>query len=255
MYPQTHVFFAQKLFGFLSDALVLGSVFPDIAAGLYADRNESHGRGAEMLLFLQENAELNEFVMGVITHGIDPRGLDYYGDEKFLSYERGYCFEKGRLIVEETIEACNLPSSIGWWKSHNIIEMGIELFINNSYCSSALESAFGNEVLVSQISEYMARFYTTEPNTFQNRICNFFNYIEISKITAESLAARYDLQMYTRHKIHIDIERVTRLIYKAGELIAEDFDRFFTHALKNVNKSLSELQSQRQVTTLRINLS
>ncbi|HAU31045.1 MAG: hypothetical protein XD78_0200 [Desulfotomaculum sp. 46_296] len=246
MYPQTHVFFAHKLFGLLSDALVLGSIFPDIAAGLYPDRNESHGKGADMLFLLQEKEELREFVLGVITHGIDPRGLDYYGDEKFLSYERGYCFEKGRLIVNETIEACNLPSSMGWWKSHNIIEMGIELFINNSYCSMALESAFSNKVLVSEISNYMASFYTTEPNVFQNRIHNFFNYIEISKITAESLAARYDLQMYTRHEIHIDIPRVTGLIFKAGELIAEDFDDFFAHALDNVNKSLLELQSQRQ---------
>jgi len=246
MYPQTHVFFAQKLFGFLSDALVLGSIFPDIAAGLYTDRNESHGRGAEMLLFLQEKMELNEFVMGVITHGIDPRGLDYYGDEKFLSYERGYCFEKGRLIVDETIKACNLPSPMGWWKSHNIIEMGIELFINNSYCSMALESAFANKVLVTEISKYMASFYTTELDAFQNRISKFFNYIEISKITAESLAARYDMQMYTRHKIHIDIPEVTRLIFKAGELIAEDFDEFFTLALDNVNKNLLELQPQRQ---------
>jgi hypothetical protein len=245
MYPQAHVFFAQKLFGFLSDALVLGSIFPDIAAGLYTDRNESHGRGSEMLLFLQEIGELNEFVMGVITHGIDPKGLDYYGDEKFLSYERGYCFEKGRLIVDETIKACNLPSSMGWWKSHNIIEMGIELFINNSTCSMALESAFANNVLISEISEFMARFYSAEPSVFQNRIGNFFNYIEISKITAESLAARYDMQMYTRHKIHIDVPRVTSLIFKAGELIAEDFDNFFDHALDNVGKNLSELQVRR----------
>lgn len=244
MYPQTHVFFAHKIFGFLSDSLVLGSIFPDIAAGLYADRNESHGRGAEMLLLLQETEEFYEFVMGVITHGTDPRGLDYYGDEKFLSYERGYCFEKGRLIVNETIEACNLPESMGWWKSHNIIEMGIELFINNSYCSMALESAFANRILVTEISKYMAHFYTAEPDIFLNRIQNFFNYIEISKITAESLAARYDLQMFTRHKIHIDIPRVTGLIFKAGELIAEDFNDFLAHALENVGKSLSELQDR-----------
>ncbi len=246
MYPQTHVFFAHKLFGFLSDALVMGSIFPDIAAGLYTDRNESHGKGSKMLLFLQEVGELNEFAMGVITHGIDPKGLDYYGDEKFLSYERGYCFEKGRLIVDETIEACNLPVSMGWWKSHNIIEMGIELFINNSYCSTALESAFANDVLVSEISACMARFYTAEPGIFQKRIQNFFNYIEITKITAESLAARYDMQMYTRHKIHIDIPRVTGLIFKAGELIAQDFNDFFNLALDNVKKSLSEMQVLRQ---------
>ncbi|HAG11146.1 MAG TPA: hypothetical protein DCK76_07160 [Desulfotomaculum sp.] len=243
MYPQTHVFFAHKLFGFLSDALVLGSIFPDIAAGLYNDRNESHGRGVDMLLFLQEIGELNEFVMGVITHGIDPKGLDYYGDERFLSYERGYCFEKGRLIVDETIEACNLPASMGWWKSHNIIEMGIELYINNSFCSTALESAFANEVMVLEVSKYMSRFYATEPNKFQNRIQNFFNYIEISKISAESLAARYDMQMYTRHRIHIDVPRVTGLIFKAVELIADDFNDFFNLALDNVRKSLSELQA------------
>lgn len=237
MYPQTHVFFAEKVFGFLSPALVLGSIFPDIVAGIYRDRQESHGRGAEMLIRMQEEEDLYDFARGVITHGISPKGLDYYGDEKFLAFERGYCFEKGRPLIEETIRACNLPPRMGWWKSHNIIEMGIELHINKQNHSRALAAVFANTGLIDKISEHMALFYATKPHYFRHRIHNFSHFIEISHITAESLASRYDVQMFTRHRLHIDTARVARLILRAAEIVTDDLDDFFAYAIENVRQN------------------
>ncbi|HAP93253.1 MAG TPA: hypothetical protein DCM26_01350 [Desulfotomaculum sp.] len=242
MYPQTHVYFAEKVFGFLSPALVLGSIFPDIVAGIYPDRQESHGRGAEMLICMQQEEDLYDFARGVVTHGINPKGLDYYGDEKFLAFERGYCFEKGRPLVEETIRACNLPPKMGWWKSHNIIEMGIELHIKNQDRSRALAIAFANTSLIDKISEHIARFYATEPSHFRHRIHNFSHYIEISHITAESLASRYDVQMFTKHRLHIDTARVARLILRAAETVADDLDDFFAYTIENVRQYLVTTQ-------------
>jgi len=245
MYPQTHVFFAEKVLGFLSDALALGSIFPDIAAGVCPTRHDSHGRGAELLDASREDQELFDFARGVITHGIDPKGLDYYGDEKYLSFERGYCFEKGRSLVEETIRACHLPPEMGWWKAHNIVEMGIELNIGSSGpYGEILVKTFANAPLIEKISRRMGRFYQLDPGVFLRRVHNFANYIDTSRVCARSLAACYDVQMFTRHRIHIDVERVTGLILRAAEIVSADFPDFFAFVLRDVQKTLLELDGE-----------
>ncbi len=244
MYPQTHVFFAEKVFGFISDALALGSIFPDIAGGVCPRRQDSHGRGAELLAASRDDEDLFNFARGVITHGTDPKGIDYYGDEKYLSFEKGYCFEKGRTLVEETIQACHLPPEMGWWKAHNIIEMGIELRIGSqSPYGEILSKTFANVRLIEKICKQAGRFYRQDPAVFFQRVRNFANYIDTSRVSARSLAACYDVQMFTRHRLHIDVDRVARLILKAAEIVSEDFNEFLHYALRDVQKTFAHLKA------------
>jgi len=246
MYPQTHVYFTHRVCAELSDALVLGSIFPDMAAAFTASRQESHGKGAELLAELKSDPMLHDFARGVITHGIAPRGLDYYGDEKYRHYERGYCFEKGRQLVEETIRACNLPPAMGWWKSHNIVEMGIELlFSAGGQYSAALRAAFRNNELIEKISRRVAPYYRTEPRQVYRRILNFTNYIEISPATPHSLAVKYDVQMFYKHRIHIDIERTAALIDRASRLVTDDLEEFFDFTAAKTRKHLLEAENGR----------
>lgn len=241
MYPQTHVYFAQRVCGGLSLALALGSIFPDIVAGLTASRVESHGRGKELYDALAGDPELRDFARGVITHGVTPKGLDYYGDEKFLHYERGYCFEKARALVEETIRACNLPPSMGWWKSHNIVEMGIELHIGQEErYGRALAAAFANQALITKVSQRVAEFYGLKPQLLFQRIHNFVHYIEIARPTPRKLAAKYDVQMFSRHRIRIDIEQTARLISAAREAVMPDLEAFFKYAEEHVRQGLRD---------------
>ncbi|MGQ9825426.1 MAG: hypothetical protein ACUVSK_10610 [Desulfotomaculales bacterium] len=244
MYPQTHVYFAERVFGVLTDALALGSVFPDVAAGICTDRQESHGRGWELLCApFQDNEVFLNFVLGVISHGINPKGIDFYGDEKYLTYERGYCFEKARPLVKETIRACNLPSEMGWWKAHNIVEMGIELTVGSGRpYGEILQKAFANKELVEKISSRVANFYNRDPQVFYRRIYNFANYIDTSRVTPQSLASHYDIQMFTRHRIHIDVNRVAGLILRAAEIVADDLDEFLRFVSSNLQKTLLDLE-------------
>ncbi|WP_027717036.1 hypothetical protein [Desulfovirgula thermocuniculi] len=242
MYPQTHVYFAQRVCGTLSLALALGSIFPDIVAGLTASRTESHGRGKELYEALAGDPELRDFARGVITHGVTPKGLDYYGDEKFLHYERGYCFEKARALVEETIVACNLPPSLGWWKSHNIVEMGIELHIGQEErYGRALAAALGDRGLLAKVSSRVAAFYGLDPQLLFRRIHNFLHYIEVARPTPEKLAAKYDVQMFSRHRIRIDVERTARLITAAREAVMPDLEDFFAYVEERVRQGLSDI--------------
>ncbi len=132
MYPQTHIYFAEKVLARENDSVALGSVFPDMIIGRYFNHLKAHSRGAEIYRYLRNNGAFSDFRDGVVTHGFDPKGLDYYGDEKYLDYERGYCFERGRPFVLATVMACNIPYEMGWWKAHNIIEMGVELLVGLS---------------------------------------------------------------------------------------------------------------------------
>jgi len=246
MYPQTHVYFAEKVFGRLTEPLALGSVFPDIIQGIVPNRQKSHGCGAEILTYMREqdnNKDLLDFARGIITHGIKPAGLDYYGDEKFLSYERGYCFEKGRVLIDETIKACRLPPAMGWWKTHNIIEMGIELHLSdfNNY-GQILSASFANIDLLARLSQYLGYFYAIEPALLRQRILRFAGFIEISRVTATSLANRYDLQMFAKHHLHIDIPHVAELIKQAITIVNDDLAEFFIYVLDKVKHNLITLR-------------
>ncbi|MFZ5631823.1 MAG: hypothetical protein ACOY40_03180 [Bacillota bacterium] len=240
MYPQTHVYFAEKVLGKMNDAVALGSIFPDMAIGAGVNRDLSHGSGLEILKFLESSHQLRDFALANITHGVNPSGLDYYGDEKNPPCERGYCFEKGRILVEPTIRACNLPEEMGWWKSHNIIEMGIEMRVSTGgNYGRYLYEAFQNKNLVEEICDRLGAFFGRGFQPFLQRLSNFPSYIDLSASTAESLAAKYDYQMYYKHRIHINVAEVAKLISLAAEVVEDDIDEFFRSVTGKVKDLLS----------------
>lgn len=241
MYPQTHVYFAERVLEKMNDAVALGSIFPDMAIGAGLHRDVSHGSGFEILNFLRDHRQgrLQDFALANITHGVNPDGLDYYGDEKNPPYERGYCFEKGRPLVEATVRACNIPPEMGWWKAHNIIEMGIEMRISaGGDYGHYLNAAFKNHVLIEDICNSLGVFFGRGPLTFIHRVSNFPSYIDISVSTAESLAVKYDYQMYYKHRIHVNVAEVARLIMMAAEIVEDDMEEFFTSVAGKVKKNL-----------------
>lgn len=239
MFPQTHVYFAGLVLDKMSDEVALGSVFPDMAIGAGVNRDVSHNSGKQLFEFLRQEGRLQDFALANITHGVTPDGLDYYGDEKNPPYERGYCFEKGRSLVDDTIKACHIPPEMGWWKAHNIVEMGIEMRI----CSSGeygrcLYRALHNRELIESVSERLGEFYGVGTMPFARRMSSFPSYIDLSDSTAESLAAKYDYQMQYKHRISINIQEVARLIRLASEMIEEDIDQFFITVADRVKKTL-----------------
>jgi len=240
LFPQTHVYFAEKVLGKINDAVALGSVFPDMAIGAGVNRDISHSSGLEMLKFLGADRALRDFAMANITHGVNPDGLDYYGDEKNPPDERGYCFEKGRSLVEATIKACNIPPEMGWWKAHNIVEMGIEMRISASgIYGQHLYTAFQNSSLIGIVCDRLAAFFGREPLPFVKRMSSFPSYIDLTCSTAESLAVKYDYQMYYKHSIHVNIAKVAKLISLAAEMVDDDIEDFFLSVTGKVKRTVS----------------
>lgn len=229
MYPQTHIYFAEWILGTKGDPVTMGSIMPDILNEDPFNHYESHTKGAEIYNFLKKHNTLLTFGSAVITHGFVPKGLDYYGDEKYLDFEKGYCYEKAKPFITETIDACNIPPSMGWWKAHNIVEMGVELIVSSwDYYSDRFYSAFANRVLISEVDEMLHALWKDKNITFAHRVEKFAGVIEQNKASAESLAQKYRLQMLAKHKIEIDTGKVALLIDKAAAAVDEELAQFFS---------------------------
>ncbi len=76
---------------------------------------------------MEQAPELIPAAQGMIIHGVDPKGVDYYADEHWGTGERGWCFQLIEPFVPRVIDACALPAEWGLWKGHNFIEMAMEL--------------------------------------------------------------------------------------------------------------------------------
>lgn len=242
MYPQTHVYFAETLIGRQSEQISLGSILPDLLVGGCFNHCEAHSKGAEIYNYLIKNRSLPDFGLAVLTHGFIPKGLDYYGDEKYLEYEKGYSFEKARPYIKKTVEACNIPPEMGWWKAHNIVEMGVELLVGSSgEYSERLKSAFTSHSLVSEVDELFYSLWSDKDLEFIKRIKRFMGFIELEKPSVESLAQKFRVQMFFRHKVDIDTKKTAQLIFQAAESVTVDLYQFFKNTSGYVKRNIEEM--------------
>ncbi len=243
MYPQTHVLFAETVLGKQGDAVTLGSVLPDMLVGVFG-HYEAHCKGLEIYNFIKKHNLFMDFGKAVVTHGFVPEGLDYYGDEKYLDYEKGYCFEKARPFISETVEACNIPPEMGWWKAHNIVEMGVELLVGSTdNFGERIKNAFLNNSLVWGVDEMFHELWK-ENNLdldFKRKVKRFAGFVDLEKVTIDSLARKYQVQMQVKHQVEIDTKKVARLIDRAAESVKEDWQVFFNTVAARVKRNLKEL--------------
>jgi len=242
MFPQTHLYFAARMLSRMSDAIALGSVFPDMVITPEVTWNDTHCRGAELYRYLGSDRQLRDFSLAAVTHGASPAGLDFYGDKSYPPYNHGFCFEKARPLVDKTIAACRVPDELGWWKAHNILEMGIELsFAAQGRWGGFLRQALTNDELIGRLAERLAGFLPLPAGEFVRRMHQYPGLVELNAATAESLAGKYAVQMRAKHGAEIDIPAVAGLIELARESVAPDLEGFFRFTEQRVAAVLREL--------------
>ncbi|OPY60675.1 MAG: hypothetical protein A4E56_02553 [Pelotomaculum sp. PtaU1.Bin065] len=242
MYPQTHVYFAETVLGKQGDIVTLGSILPDMLVGKDFSHYEAHSKGVEIYNFAGKDDLILDLGKAVSTHGFEPKGLDYYGDEKYLDYEKGYCFEKARSFIAQTVEACDIPAEMGWWKAHNIIEMGVETIISSTdYYSERIKTALYNRCLINKVDEILQELWEKNSLNFARRVEKFAGFVEIERATAESLAKKYYIQMQYRHHVEIDVKKVAKLINVAAEKVILDLNEFFNTTSGMVKNNIKAL--------------
>ncbi|MDD4170519.1 MAG: hypothetical protein PHD36_09775 [Desulfotomaculaceae bacterium] len=242
MFPQTHVFFAEIILEKQGDNITLGSILPDMLLGCGFSHAEAHSKGSDIYHFIRHDSYLKDFGRAVASHGFVPEGLDYYGDEKYQNFERGYCFEKARRLITKTVDACNIPPEMGWWKAHNIVEMGIEMLISSEdHYSEQIKSALNNKGLINDIDMLLHDLWRKKELDFAARLRKFAGLVEIAPASPDSLARKYHFQMRLKHKVDINVKKVAALIDEAAEEVALDISDFFINSSGMVKSNIREI--------------
>ncbi|MGI5823606.1 MAG: hypothetical protein ACOX6Z_06635 [Dethiobacteria bacterium] len=244
MYPLTHIYFARKALGFLDDAVVLGSVAPDIIVVTGLEWRFSHTRGLKFWQhFQQENKALRHFSLGLITHGIEPKGLDYYSDKQYKDFEKGYCFEKARPLVHSVVKACCLPAEDGWWKAHNFVEMGSELYIYEKQPAllTLLRQAHANTALVRQLIGALSPLLGKSELSLQKAFAVFRAAAE-EPFELRRMVLRYQRQIIHRYNVAaVDLPACKEIVLKGKELIMPDLEDFFLDVKKLMSPVWKEI--------------
>lgn len=244
MYPLTHIYFARKALGFLDDAVILGSVFPDIIVITGLDWHLCHTRGWVFWQhFQKEDKDLRNFSLGVITHGIEPKGLDYYSDKQYMDFEKGYCFEKARPLVDSVVDACYLPVADGWWKAHNFVEMGVELYIYEKQPEllTLLRQAHANTALVRQLTRSFSPLLNKSELSLQKAFAIFRN-AAAEPFDLQRMAMRYQRQVFYRYNItSINLPKCREIILRSKKLIVPDIEEFFQNVKRMMSPTWKEI--------------
>ncbi|MDD2481676.1 MAG: hypothetical protein WCY24_03215 [Lutispora sp.] len=240
MFPFTHIWFSEKVLGYSNNMTVLGSIFPDAFVSNKLSYEATHKTGWDIFhYFCQEKPELTDFIKSGVTHMVHPEGLDFYGDEAYNGAE-GYCFQKAADIVEEVIDACNIPKEFGLWKAHNFIEMAVELNIlnKNHRLLEQLDYSLKDSILINQIRFSLERFYGVEPGSLKNGFKRFESFVFRDNINSHILSINYDHHMKNKHGINIDIDKASKIIDDAKLIIGKDFNNFIGITVENVKEML-----------------
>ena len=93
MFPLVHYFVNRQIYGSVPTLMALGGIFPDLAAGAGMNRDKAHEMGANFHTWCKNNApEGIPLSIGIASHGINPHGVDYFSDEFWPGYKKGWCF-------------------------------------------------------------------------------------------------------------------------------------------------------------------
>ncbi len=243
MFPITHIWFSRRVLGYVNNMTVLGSVFPDTVIKCCLTYDQTHNVGWGLYKhFSDHSEEYLDFARAVVTHTVNPKGLDFYGDEEYGSGYKGYCFQKAVAIEKEVVSACNIPDKFGLWKAHNFIEMGIEMNIaaSDNELVNIFHKGLTDRHLIKELSARIDKYFGLKNGSAADCFSKFTEFMELQELSSVSLAKRYNTQMQVKHDTQIDISKCSEIIEKSRTIVREDFDSFIDYCTEKVETMLKE---------------
>lgn len=251
MFPVAHGWLIAQVTERPTPADYLGCVWPDMLFGSPITHPQSHKSGAQLLAFgrgLPVGAERDEFIAftrGVITHGSEPHGFDWFSDEGYGDHgaEKGYAFQRATPLAARAAVACGVPEAMGLWKAHNFIEMAYErwLYAENAQAAGALLSACADADLMERIAEPLARYFAHEPAALAESMRRYAEMVALVPASLDALADAYVRQTRYRHPgAQPDASAIAALIGEAETIIASDRDDYLGVCLAGVRGVLAE---------------
>lgn len=252
MYPLAHAWLINQLVPATAPAHYLGCIWPDMLFGSPLSHSESHRSGARLAQSVATlpdgplRAEFRAFVAGVLSHGTDPNGFDWYSDEEYgdrSTAERGYAFQQATSLADDAARACDVPQTQGWWKAHNLVEMAFEqpLYLEAPHLGVSLAAACADEALCARIASVLAEVFGQPADALAGAMLRFPSVVTLAPATVRSLAETYALQ--TRHKhprSNPDPVAIAALIQQAQQIIAPTGESYLAHCTAAVGRIVNE---------------
>lgn len=221
MFPLTHAYVIGRLLPAAGPLHLLGAIFPDAVLTNGLRWEETHGSGAALYTYLAERWPAGcPFAVGVISHGVAPPGLDYYGDRRYGACERGYCFEEARPYAARVAAICRLPLSMGLWKGHNFVEMALEWLLaqQDPALGSRVQRALEEPAGLQELAPHLEAFFGPARIPLVESLPAMLPFLALEGLTPEILAERYERQVRLKHGVEtIQVQEAAALI---GEIAA-----------------------------------
>lgn len=261
MYPLAHAWLLEQIVPAPTLAHYLGCVWPDMLFGSPLSHPQSHREGtrlAELARALPQDAagkEFRAFVQGVLTHGTEPHGFDWYSDERWdaqmdtgpaggeESPVRGYAFQVAVPLAARTARACGLPEEMGWWKAHNLIEMAFEpdLYTARPARANLLTEACADTELHARIAAILAPHYGVPAEALTPPMRRWAEVVALHPVGMAPLAQTYALQVAAKHGTTADVPALESLLDEAYELIAASGQVFLATCAQRVGVLLATI--------------
>lgn len=242
MFPIVHAYAIRRLVGRAGPLHLLGAIFPDAVLTNGLQWEQTHRCGAALYDFLRTRAPAGlPFAVGVISHGVAPAGLDYYGDQQYGSFRRGYAFEEARPYADRVAAICRLPPEMGWWKAHNFVEMALEWLVARRHpdLEAQARQAFAHSADLSFLSAPLATFFECPGLDLVQSLPAMLPFLVLEGITPAALAERYQRQVRLKHGVEtIDVEAAAGLIAEVAEVIRPRCWEFLEDALDKIGGTL-----------------
>lgn len=264
MFPIAHAWLLERIVPSPRPASYLGCIWPDMLFGGPLTHAQSHRSGALLARSARQvrdcaehdattaDSEVAEewraFVAGVLTHGSEPHGFDWYSDEQYggaPAEARGYAFQRGWLLAEDAARACGVSMDQGvdqgWWKAHNLIEMAFEreLYAAHPALGDYLVAACADGSLHRRIAAQLSQVFDVDPAPLADRMHHFASVVSLAPTSADDLAAIYAKQVRLKHPgAQPDVPALAALITRAEAIIAPDAQQYLARCVADVGQML-----------------
>jgi len=246
IFPLAHLYFAKKVVGQFHPLLALGGTFPDLGKGMGLDRNQAHAAGTDFYTWCLKHApELIPAAQGMIIHGVDPKGVDFYADEHWGTKERGWCFQQIEPFVPQVIKACAIPSEWGLWKGHNFVEMAMELVVQEVEPSlpEKMLTAAQDPVAKAALTQGVKHCFGLQEERVQSMFDLLPVIFSLEEVTARSLAEHYKENLIRMYNIqNADVLAMVELLEEIKERYQEDFFPWASHVEKKVAEDVTAFE-------------
>lgn len=224
MFPIVH-YFTNKTFNQKGGAfLILGGIFPDLASSAGIKRDDAHQVGESFYYYCLENArEGLPLARGILGHGIKPYGMDYYADEYWPGGERGWCFQQGKSWARKVGQSTLLPEELWYWKSHNFIEMALDLLVDREHpeLKNEILRGISDESQIREAAGLLATFFDLDHIIIADALKRATAVFSIENLSPLDMAKKQAEAFKRRHMVYnSDVFAMAELL----EEIAQSLD-------------------------------